>query len=107
MPIMVSTASKDPYLEMVRAFPLRPIRSREAHRKAKATLRRHVAKRGSAVRDYKAILVSLIANYERAMNLRLDTSKVSAAQVALHLLDERGMSANALAKALQISQSSL
>lgn len=70
-------------------------------------LRRLAGKRGSAVRDYKTVLVSLIADYERSAKLRLDTSKVTAAEVVLHLLDERVMSANALAKVLGVSQSSL
>jgi len=77
------------------------------HQRAKAVLRGLSGKRGSAVRDYKAVLASLIADYERHANFRFDTSKVTAAEVVLHLLDERDMSVSGLAKSLEISQSSL
>jgi plasmid maintenance system antidote protein VapI len=53
------------------------------------------------------VLASLIAEYERSANLRLDTSKVTAAEIVTHLLDEHAMSVNALAKVLHIPQSSL
>jgi predicted XRE-type DNA-binding protein len=70
-------------------------------------LRSLVGKRGSAVQDYKTVLVSLITDYERSAHLQINTSKVSAAQIVLHLLAERDMSVNGLSKALEISQSSL
>ncbi len=70
-------------------------------------LRSLVGRRGSAVRDYKTVLASLIADYERSANLRLDTSNVTAAEVVVHLLAERNLSVNALAKVLDTSQSSL
>jgi antitoxin component HigA of HigAB toxin-antitoxin module len=70
-------------------------------------LRSLIGKQGSAVRDYKAVLLSLIVEYESSASLRLDTSKVSAADVVLFLLEERGMSVSALSKVVGISQSSL
>jgi antitoxin component HigA of HigAB toxin-antitoxin module len=70
-------------------------------------LRALVGKRGAAVRDYKAVLLSLIVDYESSAVLRLDTSKVTASDVVLHLLEERGTSVNALSKVVGISQSSL
>jgi predicted XRE-type DNA-binding protein len=102
-----ATVSKDPYLELVQSFPLRPIRSRSAHEHGKAMLRSLVGKRGSAVRDYKMVLLSLMVDYERVAHLRIDTSKVTAAQIVLHLLEEREMSVNQLAKTLEVTQSSL
>jgi antitoxin component HigA of HigAB toxin-antitoxin module len=107
MTIISATTSVDPYFELVHRFPLRPIRSRSGHQQAKIMLRSLAGKQPSAVRDYKTVLVSLIADYERVAHLRLDTSKVSAADIILHLLDERDMSVNGLAKLLKISQSSL
>ncbi len=107
MATTLSTTSRDPYLELILSFPLRPIRTRTLHQRAKAVLRGLAGKRGSAVRDYKSVLVSLIADYERRAKMRLDTAKVSAAEVIRHLLDERDMSVNGLAKSLDISQSSL
>lgn len=107
MATTLSTTSSDPYLELVLLFPLRPIRTRSAHRRAKAMLHDLVGKRGAPIRDYKSVLVSLIADYERSAGLRLDTSKVTAAEIVRHLLDERDMSVSVLAKVLHISQSSL
>ena len=107
MPTTLSTTSSDPYLKLVQSFPLRPIRTRNAHQLAKTMLRSLSGKRGSVIRDYKIVLASLIADYERTANLRLDTSKVTATQVVMHLLDEHAMSVNAFAKILHIPQSSL
>jgi HTH-type transcriptional regulator/antitoxin HigA len=107
MATILSTISSDPYLELVQSFPLRPIHTRNVYQRAKAMLRSLVGKRGSAVHDYKAVLASLIADYERDANLRLDTSKVTASEVVLHLLEEREMSVNLLSKTLGMSQSSL
>jgi predicted XRE-type DNA-binding protein len=91
----------------VPSFSLGPIRTRAAHEDAKSVLRNLIGKRGSSVRDYKQVLASLIADYERSANMRLDTSKVTAVQIVRHLLAEREMSVNTLAKQLDISQSSL
>jgi antitoxin component HigA of HigAB toxin-antitoxin module len=107
MATALSAISDDPYLELVQTFPLRPIRSRNTHQRALAMLRSLTGKRGSAISDYKTVLASLVAEYERSTNSRLDTSKVTAAEIVLHLLEEHNMSINALAKALDFSQSSL
>jgi antitoxin component HigA of HigAB toxin-antitoxin module len=107
---MTTTAaptSPDAYLELVRSFPLRPIRSRTAHQQAEAMLRSRAGRKSPAIRDCKTVLALLIAEYERSANLRLDTSKVTAAEIVLHLLHERDMSINALSKLLGLSQSSL
>lgn len=100
-------SSDDSYLELVLAFPLRPIRSRGAHQHAKAVLRGLSGKRGAAARDYKGVLASLVADYERSANLRMNTSNITAAQIVRHLLGERDMTINALARVLNISQGSL
>jgi HTH-type transcriptional regulator / antitoxin HigA len=97
----------DRYMELVRRFPLRPIRDREVHQEAKRVLRSLGGERESGAGDYKTVLVSLIADYERHAGQRLDTSKMTAADIVRHLLAEREMSVNALAKALEISQSAL
>ena len=65
MPIASPVSPADPYLELVRAFPLRPIRTRTAHARAKVVFRSLVGNRTPEGRDYKAVLVSLIAEYER------------------------------------------
>jgi len=52
-------------------------------------------------------LYGITSDLSIAANLTLDTSGVTASDIVLHLLGERGMSVNALAATLQISQSSL
>src|SRR5688500_5557448 len=68
--VLTMTATKggasrlpDRYLELVVAFPLRPIRSAGAHQRAKRMLRGLGGEGGSAVEDYKHVLVKLIAEY--------------------------------------------
>jgi HTH-type transcriptional regulator/antitoxin HigA len=107
MPATLTEHSKDMYMELVLAFPLRPIRTGASHRRALSVLRDLNGRRGAAARDYKTVLASLILEFERSAHLQLDTSKVTAAEIVLHLLEQRDMSVNALAKTLGISQSSL
>src|SRR4051794_10749188 len=107
MTTTLSIPANDAYLQLIRSFPLRPIRTRNAHRQAKAVLRNLIGRRGAAARDYKAVLVSLITDYERSAHLRLDVEGVSAAEMVQHLREERGMTVAALAKALHMPQSSL
>ena len=99
-------ASGDRYLELVKAFPLRPLRSAEAHQQGKRVLRSLAGERGGAVADYKAVLVSLIVEFERNAGYRVDTS-LDAADIVRHLLAERSMSVNAFAKEVKLSQSAL
>jgi antitoxin component HigA of HigAB toxin-antitoxin module len=97
----------DRYLELVGAFPLRPIRTDVSHQQAKHMLRSLARDRSAAAADYKAVLVSLIASYEREAGQRLDTSKLTAANVVRHLLAERSMSVNAFAAEVGVAQSAL
>jgi hypothetical protein len=107
MTTILSTTSNYAYLELVSSFPLRPIRTRSAHQRAKMMLRTLIGKRGSAVRDYKTVLASLIAEYEKSSKFLLDTSKVTAGQIVLHLLDERKMSVRSLVGEVGIPQTAL
>lgn len=91
----------------MRAFPLRPIRSVQAHQEAKGILRGLSGQRDIGVADYKAVLVSLIVDYERKSAQQIDVSRTSAADIVRHLLAQRSMSVNAFAKALGLSQSAL
>jgi antitoxin component HigA of HigAB toxin-antitoxin module len=70
-------------------------------------LRSLIGNRGAVVRDCKAALVSLIAEYERSANLRLNHAGISAGEIVRHLLDERRLTISSLAKKLEISQSSV
>src|SRR4051812_2468182 len=100
-------ARDDRYLKLVRAFPLRPIRSVKVHQRAKATLRGLAGERGAAVSDYRQVLISLIEEYEQNAGHRIDTSNVTAAQIVKHLLAENGLSVNAFAERIDVSQSAL
>lgn len=93
-------------MELVRAFPLRPVRSDAEHQRAKHMLRGLAGERGGDAADYKAVLVGLIAAYEKVKYLP-GTSELSAGEIVRHLLAERSMSVNALAKAAGVAQSSL
>jgi len=93
--------------ELCDLFPLRPIRSNRAHRKALNTLASLVAETDRDAVDYKTVLGKLIADYERDAGHRIDTSRVKAADVVRHLLAERGMSVTALAKMIKVSQGTL
>ena len=98
----------DPYLDLiVNVHPLRPIRNDEQHQQAKKALRSLLSDHREVAREFKKVLVSIIETYEREKGLRLDTSKVTAADLVRHLLAERDMSVNAFAKARGISQSTL
>lgn len=94
-------------MQLVGQFPLRPIRSAQSHARAKAFLRSLANERGAAVADYKTVLVSLIEEYEREAGHQIDTSKVSAAEVVRHLLEENELSVNAFASRIGVSQSAL
>src|SRR5947209_889544 len=104
---MKESPSTDRYFELVTEFPLRPIRSTELHQRAKKMLRSLGDETDTAVRDYKTVLITLIAAYEKDAGQRLDTSKLDASAIVYHLLAERSMSVNALAKKTQVAQSAL
>lgn len=98
---------QDQYMELVAAFPLRPLRTGAVHQQAKQVLRTLSEEHGSAAADYKAVLVKLIADYEQNAGHRIDTTGVSAADIVRHLLAERNLSVNAFARLAGISQSAL
>jgi HTH-type transcriptional regulator/antitoxin HigA len=107
MTSVLRVARVDDYMKLVKQFPLRPIRSGSAHSRAKAMLRSLSGIRGSAVADYRMVLMSLIESYERDAGLRVDTSRLSAADVVRHLLKENGLSVNAFASRIGVAQSAL
>jgi antitoxin component HigA of HigAB toxin-antitoxin module len=99
---------EDPYLELIlNIHPLRPIRTDEEHQAAKRALRSLAGDKREVATEFKKVLASIIETYEREKGMRLDTSRVSAADIVRHLLSERQMSVNAFAKARGISQSAL
>lgn len=105
---MTSVSRSDSFLELVRQFPLRPLRSAAAHRRARVAYRT-VAKqpRTSETNDYLKVLGSLIYEYETPIRERLLSVKFTAADVVEFHLDQHGMSVNALAQKTGIAQSAL
>lgn len=53
------------------------------------------------------VLIDLVADFEKRTNQALYSSKVSAADLVRHRLDERGMSVGALARLIGVPQSNL
>lgn len=100
--------SLDRYLKLIRAFPLRRIDSPSQHAKAKQIMMRlSSSPQDRGTFEYLDVLIDLIADYEKRRGLALDTSKVSAADLVRHRLQERGMSMNAAAKLIGVPQSNL
>ena len=101
------TMTTDSYFRLVQAFPLRRIASASAHTRAKAVyLRLNHGSLDRGERDYLDVLADLIADYEERTADRT-LGPVTAAELVRHRLEERGMSVNALAKIVGISQSNL
>jgi antitoxin component HigA of HigAB toxin-antitoxin module len=108
MRVTKGAADSDSYMDLIRELPLSRIKSVRQHTKAmKMALRLSGNRldRGSA--QYLDVLVDLIADYEKRAGWTLDTSKVSAADLVRHRIDERGMSISELARNVGVSQSNL
>ncbi len=97
---------REKYLDLVRQFPLRPIRSeRELDRAAKVI--DSLIDRPSLnadERDYLNVLSDLVEAYEEK---RYPMPKVSDARVLRHLIEARGVSQTEVAKATGIANSTI
>jgi antitoxin component HigA of HigAB toxin-antitoxin module len=106
-----ASAAKDTYLELVRRFPLRRLRSRADHAEAVRVLTRsslkHQGTRDRGVLDYMDILAGLIDEYEQAARLKVDASNSTPAELIRHLMGATGLTVNSLAKQIGIGQSNL
>ncbi len=108
MPITTRNKVADSYMDLIAEFPLRRIKSASDHAKAKRLVLRLTAQqsdRGTA--EYVDVLVDLIVDYEKRAGQSIDTSKVSAADIVRHRIDERGMSVSSLARLIGVPQSNL
>lgn len=108
MAVAINSVASDAYMELIKAFPLRRIKTVAAH--AKATnlvlrLSRKSLDRGAT--DYLDVLIDLIADFEKRSGQVIDTANVSAADLVRHRVHERGMSVNALAQMIGVPQSNL
>jgi antitoxin component HigA of HigAB toxin-antitoxin module len=106
-----SSEARDSYLELVRRLPLRRLKNQQQHAEAVKVLARvsmqHQGSRDSGVRDYLDVLAGLIDDYERAAQLKVDTSQTSPAGVVRHLMDANGLTVSGLAREIGIGQSNL
>ena len=96
------------YMELIGEFPLRRIKSASIHARAKAlVLRLSSRKADRGTTDYLDVLADLIADYEKRSGQVIDTSKVSAADLVRHRIEERGLSISSLARLICLPQSNL
>ena len=108
MPATTRRRVADSYMELIREFPLRRLKTAAKHRRAtKLVLRLSTAGSDRGVAEYVDVLVDLIADYERRTGQIVDTSRVSAADLVRHRIEERGLSVNALARLIGLPQSNL
>jgi antitoxin component HigA of HigAB toxin-antitoxin module len=108
MPVTTNATVADAYLKLISELPLRRINTVADHGKAKKLVLRLSTQdvdRGTA--EYLDVLVDLIADYEKRAGHIIDTSKVTAADLVRHRIEERGMSVSSLARAVGVPQSNL
>ena len=91
----------DRFLELVKAFPLRPIRSEEEHAEAMEVYRRLVLRQSpltAAEQDYMETLLMLVSDYEKKKHG--PATKQNPLSVLKHLMAERQMTVNDLGKVI-------
>jgi HTH-type transcriptional regulator/antitoxin HigA len=99
----MSVKVRDDYLELVKRFPLAPIRNdrqlRAAHRMIDelSVMDEEKLTRGQA--DYLDVLADLTAKYE-AQHHAVDLSHLDAVDTLNHLMEQQGMSASDLGRLL-------
>jgi HTH-type transcriptional regulator/antitoxin HigA len=108
MPRTTSNSAADSYLELIREFPLRRIKSRADHAQAKAmVLRLAGQKPDRGAEEYLDVLVELIADFERRSGWTISSARLSANELVRHRIEERRLSITALAKQIGLPQSNL
>jgi hypothetical protein len=101
MPTADTIASDDVYFQLIRRFPLRRLKN-GSHRAAAVKMLTtvslaHQGKRDNAITDYLDILAGLIDDYERANQLKVNTSSRTPEDVVCHLMAANGLTATRLA----------
>lgn len=110
MATTLNTPASDVYLELVRAFPLRPIRTQRDHQRAIKTMLAVDAGHPNptqAVNDYIEVLADLIERYEQEAGLKADLSHITPGQAVRHLMDSAGLSVTSLSNELGVNQGNL
>lgn len=90
--IKLKHSEPDHYFELVRQFPLRPIRNKEAYRAAAGVLDRLVLRDDldSGHTDYMEALTLLVEDYDRRHNV-FDTSRRTPIDMLRHLMEANGL----------------
>jgi HTH-type transcriptional regulator / antitoxin HigA len=98
--------AKDLYLEWIRVFPLRPIRSGKELSEALVVIDELLdqSQLTSEERDYLDVLSSLVERYEKEQH---PMSPVSDAQMLRHLIEAKGVTQAQVARATGIAESTI
>ncbi len=91
----------DTYFELVKAFPLRRLKTDEEHDQALRVVlsfTRPGAADDPGASDYLDVLIDLIGDYEKRAGYQIDTSGVTAADIVRHRLEDRDIPVDALAR---------
>jgi HTH-type transcriptional regulator / antitoxin HigA len=108
MVTLTKKRAADSYLRLVRAWPLRRLRSAAEHAKASEVYLKLSSRRADrGTRDYLDVLADVIAEYERRTEQTIDASDLTAADLVRHRLEERGLSVSALAREIGVPQPNL
>ncbi len=100
---MMREANKS-FLELVRAFPPRPIRTAADYAAASSTLRRLVGSKSedrftAEERDYLEVLTILVRDYQQKQR-NGEMAALQPADILRHLMDERGMTVTDLGRVI-------
>ena len=98
-----SARLSDDYLELVKAFPLRPLRKESDHAAALDILRKLAVRQDQQLstgeKDYLEALTLFVEEYEDSRH-RIDLSALKPLDVLKHLIEESGMKSADLARLL-------
>jgi HTH-type transcriptional regulator / antitoxin HigA len=98
---MTLAIKKIRYQQLIEEFPLRPLRSKTAYKRAMAAADRLAVRDEKSLtadeRDYLETLSLLIESYED-QHERIDFSRLQPADVLKHLMDQRDMTVSQLGK---------
>ena len=101
---MGKTGKSDVFLDLVKAFPLKPIRTEADHEAAGRVLRQLVGSKAedefvSGERDYLESLSILVRDYQQKHRMQALASR-SPAEILQHLMTENGMNVTDLGEVI-------
>jgi HTH-type transcriptional regulator/antitoxin HigA len=97
---------RDPYLELIRRFPLRPIRSEDELDRAIEVVDELIDRDDldQSEKDYLDVLSDLIERYESEVH---PIEPVSDAEILAHLIEAKGITQAKLARETRIAESTI